>query len=751
MIERISIRGVASYSDDNEQIIEPKKVNFLFGLNGSGKTTISRYLAAQNDQRYSKCQIEDRDSNIKYCVYNQDYVKENFSAAMIPGVFTLGKDSIETKTKREKLTNEIEKLNEVITQKTKEIIGSDDSLGYQQKLAQLEQKYTDKFWEIKQAFSQNNSHLKEAISGVLTNKIKFKDRLLSESQKKESVLLEKEQLESRCQQLFGASVEKVNPISVPSGFDDLLSLEKNEILKIPIVGKENVAISELIQKLGNSAWFSSGRQYLDLSNGKCPFCQQKLPDDFPQQVANYFDETYKKNIGKISSLKETYINSAKKLIIQIQPLIDNPNIFLKADLLIDKFDLLKERLKSNLERIKNKETTPNSIVELDSIEEISTSIKSVIQKANNDIREHNARIDNIKDERAKLTSEVWRFIVSKLESDINDYNRIKLEIQQKIDDTNKEIEDAKTTRNIKTAELHEIEKRLTSITPTANGINDMLKNYGFNSFKLKENDETQTYRFVRTNNEPAFETLSEGERNFVTFLYFMHTLKGNTDNSGRKDNKVLVIDDPVSSLDSDVLFLVSSLIRDLFDGVYHNNSRDGVKQIFILSHNLYFFKEVSYELGIEPEKTGYWIVSKVNNVSKIKSYNSNPVSSTYEMLWDEVRRAQNDPTNFNTVTLANAMRRILEYYFHFLGRKSLNSFHRQFPDGERQLFKSLISWTMAGSHSQFDDFSSAPSTYNAQSFLTVFKKLFEITNNLSHYNMMMHIKDTSNPTEQTNG
>ena len=54
----------------------------------------------------------------------------------------------------------------------------------------------------------------------------------------------------------------------------------------------------------------------------------------------------------------------------------------------------------------------------------------------------------------------------------------------------------------------------------------------------------------------------------MTFLYFMYSLKGNRDESGHNDDKVVVIDDPVSSLDNDVLFLVSSLIRDLFKDIY---------------------------------------------------------------------------------------------------------------------------------------------------------------------------------------
>ncbi|MFH0083694.1 AAA family ATPase, partial [Pseudomonas aeruginosa] len=65
----------------------------------------------------------------------------------------------------------------------------------------------------------------------------------------------------------------------------------------------------------------------------------------------------------------------------------------------------------------------------------------------------------------------------------------------------------------------------------------------------------------------AKETLSEGERTFVTFLYFYHLLKGSDSESGVTTDRIVVFDDPVSSLDSDILFIVSSLIKALFDEV----------------------------------------------------------------------------------------------------------------------------------------------------------------------------------------
>lgn len=738
MIKKILVKNVATYNYEG-QSIEPKKVNFLFGLNGSGKTTISRCIASPTDEKYRECEISWADSRIKCSVYNRDFVRENFSET-VPGIFTLGESTIETQNQIKRLTEEISELSETIDKKTKEKDGCDDNAGYIQQLKSHEETYADKFWKIKQKLDQEESPILNALEGVRASKVKFKDKLLSENRVNNSELLSREELERLTAQLFGASADKVELIATPY-FDDLLSLENEDILKTVIVGKEDVTIANLIKKLGNSSWFSQGRQYLGLSDGKCPFCQQKLPDNFSQQIEDYFDKTYEADMQKVSDLKNKYGSFAERLVSQLQTLIDTPNDFLNQDSLEKEIALLKVKLQANRTEIGKKISAPNCIIVLDSIKQITENIERLICQANTAIKEHNSRIENIKEERGKLTSQVWKYILMQLSAEIKEYSERETEIENSIKDAKDTISEATNERTIKIRDLRSLEEKLTSIIPTANGINAILENYGFTNFKLDVDDKNKTYQFVRANGEPAFESLSEGEKNFVTFLYFMQMLKGNTDGTGHNENKVLVIDDPVSSLDNDVLFLVSTLIRDLFQNVYRD--RGTIKQIFVLSHNLYFFKEVSYDNNnnlLVKGQTGYWMITKANNTSKIIEYGKNPISSTYEMLWDEVIRANKNPMNCNAVTLANTMRRILEYYFSFLGGKNLNKFHFQFLDGDRQVFKSLISWVNSGSHSAFDDFSATTAIYSGEKYLSVFRKLFETTDHLSHYNMMMKIE-----------
>src|SRR5690606_41704335 len=68
--------------------------------------------------------------------------------------------------------------------------------------------------------------------------------------------------------------------------------------------------------------------------------------------------------------------------------------------------------------------------------------------------------------------------------------------------------------------------RSTSIQPTIAAIKDLLKKFGFTSFSIGEADESHHYRIIRENGDDASRSLSEGEKTFITFLYFYYLIKG---------------------------------------------------------------------------------------------------------------------------------------------------------------------------------------------------------------------------------
>ena len=95
MIEGIKIRSVASFGDEEQNIDGLSQNNFFYGSNGSGKTTISRLIADEDADDYSKCSVIWRSGNkLETLVYNRDFIDRNFNSdAELRGIFTLGEEN----------------------------------------------------------------------------------------------------------------------------------------------------------------------------------------------------------------------------------------------------------------------------------------------------------------------------------------------------------------------------------------------------------------------------------------------------------------------------------------------------------------------------------------------------------------------------------------------------------------------------------------------------------------------------------
>ena len=107
MISKIFLKEVATYDHIGVTLETLKKINFIFGNNGSGKTTLSEVI--RNDGLFPSCLIEWKSKTMTTSVYNRNFVKENFLLGNpIKGIFTLGKDSVETQSKISELREKID-------------------------------------------------------------------------------------------------------------------------------------------------------------------------------------------------------------------------------------------------------------------------------------------------------------------------------------------------------------------------------------------------------------------------------------------------------------------------------------------------------------------------------------------------------------------------------------------------------------------------------------------------------------------
>lgn len=748
MIERIEIRNVATYGPTVETLSDLKEINFVYGSNATGKTTISRVIADCDSHR--DCSLTWRGgTSIDLLVYNRDFVNRNFNQPNeLKGIFTLGEEDRDAIDKINAAKISLKKTEDKIAQLKNSLYGEDGNGGQRAALAELESDFKGKCWKLK---LKHDNKLKEAFPRIRGDKGKFKARMLAESVSNSSAAVSLADIEKKAETVFGALPRAAIALIVPDGAR-LLAHEAESILSKKVIGKMDVDIAALIQKIGNSDWVKQGRNFYDSEMRVCPFCQQDTPISLEERLNEYFDETFIEDTESIENLYANYKTDSDRLQQSIQVLLDNPSRFLESEKLQTESDLLKSKILINIQRLSEKRRESSKSVDLESLKNVLDEVKLLVERANTAIHETNAIVSNFEAEKMDLTGQVWRYLLDyEIESDLASYVAKKSGNSNAIESLETQIGERTTEQLAKVQEIRDLEKDITSILPTIHGINSLLRAFGFTGFKLAKSDTERFYKIQRSDGSDAKETLSEGESSFITFLYFYHLLKGSDTESGMTSDRIVVFDDPVSSLDSDTLFVVSSLIRGLFEEIRKKTGT--IKQVFILTHNVYFHKEVSLSVnrprGGKRNDETFWTVRKANEVSKIKAHKINPIKTSYELLWMEVKNSERD-----NLSIPNTLRRILEYYFTILGHVDPNEICARFDGDEKFICRSLFSWVNAGSHFADDSLYVSVDISMIEAYMSVFKQVFEKTNHMAHYEMMVRsepvVSDTSDSASVAN-
>ncbi len=647
MINNIILKNIATYDKNTETTIKPSKINFIYGNNGAGKTTITRVI--ENPSKYEDSQLLwDNNIECSRLVYNQDFVKSNFNPeTKLRGIYTLGEES-------EEIYKEIEKLNierkdildtkKIKKEQLKQM--KDDIKKYKESIEDLfwnkyKKDYCDKISEIyrgnmgkKENFFNKCLCIEETNDKILYDDLLEEYKTLYENELKEQELIEKIDINQ---------------------FKEII---ESNILETAIIENKDITLSQLIEDLNNSKWVEEGIRYLEKSNNKCPFCQRDLQKDFLFNINLLYDEKYKEQKNDLDAVKINFESICNQINILLK---ENNKIFNDPQLIID----INEYVDSIKKEINKKIDNPKYICKINKNLILLEKINEILDIYNRKIESNNLKIKNIEESKGELKKKAWIFIRTISNDDIKQYNAELKKRTDAIQNIETELNNLSIYLKDKSIELEKLENSISGITRTINQINDLLKKFNFNNFKLKENEDNLTYSIIRPNGEDATKTLSEGEFSFISFLYFYNLVFGSRTRKGLQEEHILVIDDPVTSMDSNVLFIISTLIRNLIDLCI--DEKRNINQIFIFSHNIYFFKEVSFLYGKEgknktKEKFKFLTVQKINGVSKIEDYkNNNPIKNSYEILWDGLYMAPDVNLNQNAFRI---FRKIFEELGH---------------------------------------------------------------------------------------
>ena len=203
MIEKVEINNFATYSEPTT-ISNLKKINFIYGNNGSGKTTISNFLHDQSNPDYCDCSIIWKGGNqLDRAVYNKQFRENNFDSDDISGVFTLGHATADDIKRIEELRKQRDEIKEEGIKK------KETAEKQSEKKDELESEFRDNVW--KNIYKKYENDFKEAFKGSLV-KEKFKNKLLAEYKNNDSTLIDFSEILKKAETVFGDRPDALNNI-----------------------------------------------------------------------------------------------------------------------------------------------------------------------------------------------------------------------------------------------------------------------------------------------------------------------------------------------------------------------------------------------------------------------------------------------------------------------------------------------------------------------------------------------------------
>ncbi|MDP8201569.1 MAG: AAA family ATPase [Candidatus Tenebribacter burtonii] len=658
MIKKINLNKVASYKSPTYVETE-KKINLIYGLNGTGKSILSNYLYDKDNYEYKDCSIEGLNEE-DILVYNQKFIQDYFfEDEQLKGIFTLSKENKDAEKKirdAEKIISDLEKKNE----------NNATVLTDMKKVFDKKKESSEKtIWKIKTDYTGGDRIFEYCLENLKGNKSKLSDyisAIYKPDTKPNKTITE---LKKEINDVQGENVQKIDQV-VSINFTQQ-NIETNILFEKEIVGNKNSTIANLITKLNNSNWVNDGIKYLpqeiETESETCPFCQQKtITKEFINSINDFFNKSYQEDLNKLEELLTEY-NNAIKLFKTKEEYLQNKMLIEKKTEFEEKYKDVLKILKKNSKKIESKIKNPSQKIELaDSIKTID-EFNNFVKRINKDIDSFNLKIDNKKDTLTKIKGVFWDIMRWEYDQTISIFKIEKSTYNKKTFDTEKSTRENNGVITAQKEIIEEQQKQTVNIDEAIENINGGLIDLGINDFNIIKHSEN-LYKIQRGDNKAEiFQTLSEGEKMIISFLYFIELCKGKKEASEVGTKKIIVIDDPISSLSHIYIFNIGRLIMEEF------LKSDKYEQVFLLTHSLYFFYELT-DTNHKRRKENQCLFRIIKNSegSQITSMKYEEIQNDYQAYWSIIKdNAQ------PTALIANSMRNIVEYFFNFIEKSDLSN------------------------------------------------------------------------------
>jgi wobble nucleotide-excising tRNase len=739
-----------------------ERFNLFYGWNGSGKSTLSKLFWSLNQQSIhpafpttefkllsmscgdiSNKAIVGHGLNIR--VFNKDFIDKNvnFEDSKANSIIILSEEKKEELDKYKALLATEKELKSDLAGKASLLRKLEEDLG---------KKLSAWASQIKQSFTlieTTNTYLLNYDKTKLNKFIIAKAKNISS----EAIISDEE---------VAALKKAINPNKRPDiALAEVSLIKIDEILLITnniIASLEDAIVSKRIQRLVDDAeinsWVLQGLDiHINRSSTECEFCSKPLEKSRIDELNMHFNDAYlrlMKSLHEFLVLLEGYIAHVERPIPETLSLYEE----FQDDYQIQKLEIEKSQIEcaamfaSFLERVTNKIANPflaysHEKLSVEKLEKFNSAIEAALSVA----QKHNLKNTGFDDALKNALSVLELHFVSKILSEGN-YDGIK----QQIEDLRSLIQERRNELDLIEGNIQELEKILLNETIGAENFNESLQRFiGRSEIKLEFDKELKGYKLIRGNVATMAINLSEGEKTAIAFVYFISKLK---ENGNVISDTIVVVDDPISSFDSNHLFHSYSYLK---------KECEAAKQLFIFTHNFNYFKLVrdwligknkttklpdgSYEEKIRSRFYAIECTIDIPRKALIKNANLTLLkyNSEYHYIFDklngllEIKELDLE----KAFLIANLSRKLLEGFLSFKFPKFRNDFNQLLTLGctDSDIKEKVYRFINKYSHNQTIEFHETPIDNLLGEGNNIVIEVFGIMEKLDerHYNEMKEL------------
>ncbi len=572
--------------------------NLLFGANGSGKSTISKALASigkdSSPPGRMTLTFSDRTqltlpantaSPFPLSVFNADYISENLlyrAGAKAQALYYIGQASTAARVELDAAEATLETAQQAVTtsrtdaqtaQRALNSFGTDSARLIRTTLSALGDTRYSRY--ERPNYFRAADELNETGPDNITLKAN----------------LDKDSLAAR------ASASAMSPVArVPESLSEASNAVRTAS---SLVNRGFVldGLDDLLASGGPTQWLADGtRLHMEIDYKECLFCGRTgFPLERRRLLERAFSQAF---IDYQDSIRDHLALLATQLSLCEQ--FSTPDEGLLYEDLRANYRASTPALK---QAVKGFETTIQEITELleaaraNPSPHPATSLSELpaydtrAAAVNNIVDRHNDRCAHAEDDKKLAGTELEVHLVAVSLPNYRHLTRDKAKAEERLAVARDNLDAARN-------DVRLWRSRLRDSIAAAKGLEDDVQHYlGHDELQVAVSAEDDAFVITR-NGEPA-DGLSEGEQTAIALLYFLRTL--DHDDGNRKSDRIVVLDDPVSSLDGNSLLAASEYIQE---------RTHGVKQLFVFTHNDQLFLDVMrWMTSVQPSATHLYMLN----------------------------------------------------------------------------------------------------------------------------------------------